>query len=260
MILKRPAPTTTTTTTTTGTRTVIPASAEDDFEGCFRDNKKGARDLPHRVGTKSYAECKSECSHYQFFGLQWHSICFCGDRRGSQGPSMNCKKDCSTTQNFQGDGGDANCVFRTGFTTTTTTKSTTPHPHSSGDFVGCWRLRKIVKNKWSKRLALPSKVASGSSGVSYKTCKARCSNKHKGTKKKEFIYFGRSGKNRCYCGREKQPYGPALSKNCTCEKEKNLTTNKLAVCVYEIKEIKDYCEPENHFFPWQSWITGCVFQ
>merc|ERR1712216_718617 len=103
----------------------IPASAKDDFVGCFQDNTNKARDLPHRVpGTKSYAECKSECSQYEFFGLQWHSVCFCGNSPGSQGFSANCKNNCPNTPdindnavNFEGDGGNANCVFRTGFKT-----------------------------------------------------------------------------------------------------------------------------------------------
>jgi len=122
-------------------------------------------------------------------------------------------------------------VFRTGATLTKKITPATPHPHSANkkDFAGCW---KRINPRNEKALALPSRVASGDSGLSFAQCKSRCSAKSKG----RYTYFGRYGNNQCYCGRKEKPYGASRERYCQCETENNLTANKWAICVYEIKE------------------------
>jgi hypothetical protein len=89
----------------------------DEYVGCYRDNTRGARDLPHQKGSnRSYATCKKLCAGYKYFGRQWNHQCFCGNYVGSQGKRSDCK---CTASNI---GGNRNCVYRTDTSTQCETK------------------------------------------------------------------------------------------------------------------------------------------
>ena len=91
-----------------------------EYIGCFADNAGGKRDLPIAAiaiavltasdRQISLDECSSQCTGYQYMGLQRTSECFCGNSYGSQG-TAECPDDCGLSSSGAGCGG-RNTVYR----------------------------------------------------------------------------------------------------------------------------------------------------
>jgi len=81
------------------------------YEGCYNDNSN-SRDLPVRqpdIGT--IQECASYCSTYKYFGVQFASQCFCGNKYGSYGSSTGCNSHCNGNSTQTCGGANANSIY-----------------------------------------------------------------------------------------------------------------------------------------------------